>query len=145
MMDKQSPPLAVALALLVGLLSAPAQELFIEDAATSPAVIEKMYVKGLQFLAQTQRPEGNWSENYGSQPGVVGLATVAFLAHGDDPNHGPFSKSIHRGLDFILNSQDQETGYIGTTMYNHGFATLALAEAYGTVSSPALERRSRSP
>ena len=138
MMDKQSPPLAVALALLVGLLSAPAQELFIEDAATSPAVIEKMYVKGLQFLAQTQRPEGNWSENYGSQPGVVGLATVAFLAHGDDPNHGPFSKSIHRGLDFILNSQDQETGYIGTTMYNHGFATLALAEAYGTVYKPRL-------
>jgi len=130
--------IAGVLALMCCMMHLRAQELFIEDAAMSPAVIEKMYVNGLQFLAQTQRPEGNWMENYGSQPGVVGLATVAFLAHGDDPNHGPFSKSIHSGLQFILNSQDQETGYIGTTMYNHGFATLALAEAYGAVNKPKL-------
>lgn len=123
--------------------NATAQELFIEDSAMSPAVIEKMYIRGLHFLAQTQRPEGNWTENYGSQPGVVGLAVVAFLAHGDDPNHGPYSTSIHQGIDFILKSQS-DTGYIGSSMYNHGFATLALAEAYGAVDNnrlgPALRK-----
>jgi hypothetical protein len=130
---------------LLGLSTgASAQELFIEDSAMSPAVIEKSYTRGLHFLAQTQRPEGNWNENYGSQPGVVGLSVVAFLAHGDDPNHGPYSKAIHQGVDFIIKSQNPETGYIGTTMYNHGFATLALAEAYGAVDNtrlgPALQK-----
>ena len=143
----QGPPAALALAILTAFLfvsRSSAQELFIEDSAMSPAVIEKMYTKGLQFLAQTQRPEGNWMENYGSQPGVVGFAVVSFLAHGDDPNHGPWSKAIHKGLDFIIKSQDPDTGYIGTTMYNHGFATLALAEAYGAVDDsrlgPALQK-----
>ena len=46
-------------------------------------------------------------------------------------------------LDFILSEQNQTTGYIGRTMHNHGFATLALAEAHGTViddrTGPALK------
>ena len=33
---------------------------------------------------------------------------------------------------------DPATGYIGTSMYNHGFSTLALAEAYGAVDDPRL-------
>lgn len=131
--------------LLISLiLPTQAQQLFIEDSAASPAVIEKMYLRGLQFLAETQQQDGFWAENYGSQPGVVGLATVAFLAHGDDPNHGPFSRPIHRSLQFILKNQNTETGYIGTTMYNHGFGALALAEAYGAVDNnqlgPALDK-----
>ena len=28
---------------------------------------------------------------------------------------------------------DEKTGYIGNSMYNHGFASLALADAYGAV------------
>tara|TARA_Y100001934_G_scaffold105781_1_gene130053 strand:+ start:14246 stop:15352 length:1107 start_codon:yes stop_codon:yes gene_type:complete len=120
--------------------SAPAQKLFIEDTAMSPAVIENMYVKGMRFLAETQAPEGYWNDSYGRQPGVVGLAVVALLAHGDDPNHGAYSKTIHSGLKFVLSQQNKETGYIGTTMYNHGFATLALAEAYGAVEMDGLGR-----
>jgi squalene cyclase len=116
----------------------PAQQLFTEDNAANPVVIDRMYLQGLRFLAQTQMKDGKWAENYGSQPGVVGLSVVAFLAHGDDPNFGPFSASIRSGLDFILKNQNQETGYIGTSMYNHGFATLALAEAYGAVDEPRL-------
>ncbi|MBL6764320.1 MAG: terpene cyclase/mutase family protein [Verrucomicrobiae bacterium] len=116
----------------------PAQQLFTEDNAANPVVIDRMYLQGLRFLAQTQMKDGKWAENYGSQPGVVGLSVVAFLAHGDDPNFGPFSASIRSGLDFILNNQNKETGYIGTSMYNHGFATLALAEAYGAVDEPRL-------
>jgi len=115
-----------------------AQQLFTEDNSANPVVIDRMYLKGLQFLAKTQQQDGKWAENYGSQPGVVGLATVAFLAHGDDPNFGPFSEPVRRGLDFIIKSQNEETGYIGSSMYNHGFGTLALAEAYGAVEDPRL-------
>ena len=46
---------------------------------------------------------------------------------------GRTSKTVHAGIDYILKQQDEKTGYIGTSMYNHGFSTLALAEAYGQV------------
>ena len=68
---------------------------------------------------------------------MIGLAVVSMLAHGDDPNFGPYSQPIRRGLDFILKRMDKK-GYIGTSMYNHGFGTLALAEAYGAVDEPQL-------
>ncbi len=108
-----------------------------------PVDVDRMYVKGLLFLAKHQSTSGTFSspgrsDHYGQQPGVVGLATVAFLAHGDDPNRGPFAVPIRRGLEFILKSQNKSTGYIGSSMYNHGFATLALAEAYGQVNDKRL-------
>src|SRR6185503_17021394 len=58
----------------------------------------------------------------------------------EDPNSGPYSQHIKRGLEFILSQQNKETGYIGTSMYNHGFATLALAEAYGMMNDSRLGR-----
>ena len=63
-----------------------------------------MYRKGLDYLVKTQTATGNWPDVYGSQPGVVGLSVVAMLAHGDDPNSGPYAQNIRRGLDVILNA-----------------------------------------
>lgn len=119
-------------------LPALTQELFEGASETIPPEIERMYTKGLQFLVQTQNDKGAWNDMQGSQPAVVALAVLSMLAHGDDPNAGPYSRSIRRGLEFILQSQEKDTGYIGTTMYNHGFATLTLAEAYGAVNDPRL-------
>jgi prenyltransferase beta subunit len=68
------------------------------------------------------------------------LCVVAFLAKGDDPNHGPYAKNITKGIDFILSQQSDTNGYIGSSMYNHGFATLALAEAYGAVNHPKIAK-----
>lgn len=102
-----------------------------------PPAIETIYVKGLDYLVNAQAKSGAWADSsYGNNVGVVGLAVLAMLAHGDDPNYGPYSEPIRKGLDFILNSASRTTGYIGTSMYNHGFATLALAEAYGNVNDP---------
>ncbi len=103
----------------------------IEDSI--PAEVEQIYQKGLKFLVNTQTAKGNWAGSYGAQPGVVGLAVVAILAHGDDPNSGPYAATVKRALDFILNGADKKTGYLGASTYNHAFATLALAEAYGVV------------
>ena len=119
--------------------TAQAQQLFVEKSDINPTLVDGMYVKGLQFLARTQTKDGNWPDSsYGSQPAVVGLTVVAMLAHGDDPNFGPYRMNIQRGLDFILKNMNEQTGYIGSSMYNHGFATLALAEAYGAVNDPRL-------
>jgi len=131
---------------LVGVVSASAargQELFTSEVA--PTEVDRIYVKGLQQLVRTQAADGRWSDGpYGGEPAVVGLAVVAMLAHGDDPNLGPYSPAIKRGLDFILKQANKQTGYIGRSMYNHGFATLALAESYGVVDDtrlgPALQQ-----
>ena len=113
-----------------------AQETFTESGLTAMEV-ERIYIKGLNYLARTQTEKGNWADPpHGQEPAVVGLSVVAMLAHGDDPNFGPYATPIRRGLDFILKIQKKETGYIENSMYNHGFATLALAEAYGAVDDP---------
>jgi Prenyltransferase and squalene oxidase repeat len=101
-----------------------------------PPQVEQMYEKGLRFLSSKQTKEGCWEDSQGNEPGVVGLATIAFLAHGEDPNHGPYAKNIRLGIDFIISNQSSTNGYIGNSMYNHGFATLALAEAYGAIDHP---------
>lgn len=101
-----------------------------------PEELEVFYRKGLAYLALSQTPQGNWTDNYGQQPGVVGLTMLAFLASGEDPNYGPYRDVIRKGTEFILTQQDAGTGYIGNSMYNHGFATLALAELYGHLQTP---------
>jgi len=109
-----------------------------------PEGVEATYTKGLEYLKKTQTDSGGWQESYGSEPGVVGLAILSMLAHGDDPNYGPYSGTIKKGLNFILTSSRTENGYMGSSMYSHGFATLALAEAYGSVNDerlgPALKK-----
>ncbi len=116
-----------------------AQQLFVDATGIANAEVDRIYVRGLQWLARTQLPEGRWPDQpYGAEPGVVGLSVVAMLSHGDDPNFGPYATPIRRGLDFVLKNQNRESGYIGRSMYNHGFGTLALAEAYGVVNDPRL-------
>ncbi len=101
-----------------------------------PDDLDAAYVRGMNYLVQTQMRDGNWPDTYGQQPGVIGLAIMALLARGDDPNVGPYSTTIKRGIDAVLKQRDPRHGYLGNTMYNHGFATLALAECYGMVEDP---------
>lgn len=101
-----------------------------------PPEMEEMYRRGLAYLAASQTAQGNWEGSYDQQPGVVGLALLSFLAVGEDPNYGPYRQVIKRGATYILSQQDPSTGYIGNSMYNHGFATLALAELYGHLREP---------
>jgi hypothetical protein len=140
---------AAVLFLMVLARVASAQDIFEGSTENVPPEVERMYVKGLQFLTQAQSADGSFTDpQYGKYPAVVGLAVLSMLAHGDDPNSGPYSVPIKRGLNYILSQQNATTGYIGegsgATMYNHGFATLALAEAYGVVNDerlgPALEK-----
>ena len=143
-MTMNAPPalLSRVLLLLALALGGPgptrAQQLFERPTDVIPPEVERLYSKGLQFLVQTQNDKGGWSDGYGAQPAVVGLAVLAMLAHGDDPNSGPYSLPVRRGIDLILGQQNKQTGYIGNTMYNHGFATLALAEAYGALNDERL-------
>ncbi len=103
-----------------------------------PAQVDLIYERGLAWLAANQQDDGSWTGTYGTEPGVVGLCVAAFLGHGEDPNHGPYAGVIRSSIDFILSEQNKKTGYIGSSMYNHAFATKALAESYGVISHPAV-------
>lgn len=126
------------LALLVVLAAPPAtaQDLPERKDDLIPAKLESVYKRGLDYLAKTQSAQGAWEDGVGGEPGVVGLAVIAFLAHGEDVNQGPYAKNVRKGIDYILSQQSQTNGYIGNSMYNHGFSTLALAESYAMVDNP---------
>jgi hypothetical protein len=133
------------LVIALTVISCGAQELFQENGDVSPAQVDKIYLRGLSYLVKAQNAEGRWNEMpYGAEPAVVALSVISMLAHGDDPNNGPYSEAIRRGLDFVLKQMNAATGYIGRSMYNHGFSALALAEAYGQVDDerlgPALDK-----
>jgi hypothetical protein len=113
-----------------------AQPLFEREDTVIPPQADLIYQQGLRFLAEAQNEQGCWNEGSGTEPGVVGLCIAAFLAHGEDPNNGAYAKVIRKGIDYLISEQNESNGYIGTSMYNHAFATKALAEAYGVIDHP---------
>jgi hypothetical protein len=115
--------------------------------AEIPHEVTQATKNGLDYLARAQRDDGSWGGHYGQSPGVVGLCLLAFFAHGEVPGRGPYKDTIAKAIKFLLDSANKETGLISRQgsqpMYNHGFATLALAEAYGMSPDPEIERALR--
>jgi len=126
--------------------------------------------KGLDYLARTQREDGAWECNVGFKvnnsynvtavnaphPGVTALAGTAFLAGGHLPGRGPYGKVLLRAIRYIIGGDPAEgdrwpgvvddKGFIAandTRMYSHAFATLFLAEVYGSSLDRALNERVR--
>jgi hypothetical protein len=98
-----------------------------------PRDVRELYDRGLQYLASSQHEDGGWPNSMQEGAGTVGMGLMVFLASGEDPNFGVYSVHVRRALRNIISGQDPETGYLGQSMYHHGFGMLALAEAYGTV------------
>ena len=74
----------------------------------------------------------------GGNTGITALAGLAMMAGGNVPGRGQYGKNVERALDFIL-ANVQRSGYISagqSRMYEHGFATLFLAEVYGMTGKP---------
>jgi len=103
--------------------------------------IEKSVGRGLDYLARTQNADGSWPPPTGQGCGVVGLHLLAFLAHGEIPDEGKYGLVMRRAVEYIISRQEPNgllCGPNGSPMYNHGFATLALAEIYGMIDEPKL-------
>src|SRR5215475_11841863 len=121
-------PLTTALCLILCVTRfAGAQPLNARIGEAVPRDVRELYDKGLQYLVKTQTENGDWTG--GQQgPGVTGLGLMAFLASGEDPNFGLYSNNVRRAVRSIVAGQDASTGYLGNSMYHHGFGMLALAE-----------------
>ena len=113
--------------------------------------------RALEYLYRNQNPEGYWTDRVGRKVqetyrghvaphiGVTALAGMAFLSSGTLPDEGVREKyciAVRKALDYIMD-HCEPNGFItahGSRMYSHAFATLFLAEAYGTGVYPEAER-----
>lgn len=116
---------------------AQAQDPALRFGGAVPQEVETVYERGLAWLASKQSEQGNWQSGQ-SGSGVDGICLMAFLAGGEEPNFGRYAPNIRRALRAMIRSQDAATGYLPNSMYHHGFAMLALSEAYGAVDEALL-------
>ncbi|MBT3199716.1 MAG: terpene cyclase/mutase family protein [Phycisphaerales bacterium] len=90
--------------------------------------------KGLKYLLSAQKKDGSWDgDGKGARAvGITSLSLMAFMCKAQFPGFGPYAKPLDRAKDWLLKHAKERTdGYLGTTMYEHGLATLALSEMWG--------------
>jgi hypothetical protein len=118
-----------------GLLSAGEADKPTDDLPIDPqarAAIDK----GCGYLAAVQKADGAFPADLGDTTAVVGLAALAWMGAGSLPGEGPFGRECARAINYLI-VQQQADGLIhkdGTgspPLYGHGYAVLALAEAWG--------------
>jgi hypothetical protein len=108
---------------------------------------------GLEWLVEHQDEDGKWDcDNFmkhdeSGEPcdgpgdalhdvGVTGLALLAFLGDGSTMRSGPYREVVKRGVRWLCDEQNPDTGLFGGEtsahfIYDHVIATLAMCEAYG--------------
>ena len=120
-----------------------------ESALASPRVMkllggsaksEAAVSKSLAWLASSQEKDGHWELNKyagNSQHNMGGtaIALLAFLGRGQrHDKECEYQDTVKRAIDYLISQQDplegDLTGKQGN-MYDHGIASLAMAEAYG--------------
>ena len=134
--------LLVILSLFPGVLRA--QSPALRFGGEIPPDVDRIYERGLAWLAQKQAPDGQWPDG-NSGAGQTGICLMAFLASGEDPNYGRYAPNIRRAIRSLILAQDKITGYLPNSMYHHGFGMLAQAEAYGAVDESQLWDSSTPP
>lgn len=104
--------------------------------------------RGLAYLAESQRADGSYEDQYGRSTGIVSLVGMAYLSAGYMPDQGKYSQTLERCLKYILESQHGngllDRGDSGHgLMYAHNIATLFLSECSGMVAPETQEKLDR--
>ena len=116
--------------------------------------------RALDWFARHQFPDGSWSFGHDACPqcagqcanpgintstaGATGMALLCFLGAGETHQRGKYKKVVEQGITHLLDIQEPDgslaggkvftgggRGTRGNNSYCHGFALLALTEAYG--------------
>lgn len=109
-----------------------------------PPDVERIYDRGLAWLVENQDEDGDWNQgqstsSHGSGgPGTTGMCVMVFLASGEDANFGKYSSNIRKAVRRMIQGQNASTGYLGGSMYHHGFGMLGLSEVYGALDEESL-------
>ena len=113
---------------------------------------ERAVRDGLQWLKNHQDEDGSWdtdefmlhdpADDQTTGPGdpnhdvgMTGLALLAFLGDGHSMTRGLHKDVVKRGAQYLISTQDKETGLIGEAIghgyfYDHALACLSLCEMY---------------
>jgi hypothetical protein len=114
---------------------------------------EACVAAGLKWLVAHQAPDGHWSlegyhqhghcncKGFGDPNDIAGTAfgLLPLLGAGEthkDPQ-AVYRQNVDRALKYLVSRQARD-GNFGGLMYAHGLATIAICEAYGMTSDPAL-------
>lgn len=117
----------------------------------------------LEWLSKHQSEDGSWdcdgfSANCGKigsttcggpggsthDVGVTALALLAFLGDGNTTNQGEYKEVVSKGIAWLKDQQDPDTGLFGERsghdfIYDHALASLAMCEAYYFSKSPRIK------
>lgn len=130
----------------------------------SSPVTNQHIERALDWLKQHQNPDGYWDtdgfmcqciheacDGAGSplyDPGVTGLATLAFLGAGQNHKSGNYKETVRNALKYLKQIQDPEGCFGPRTSshftYNHGIAAQAMATAYHLTASPLFKKSAQS-
>ncbi len=116
---------------------------------------------GLEWLHRHQDDDGHWSSHDFAAHctaakctgegemvhdiGCTGLALLAFLGAGNTPNSGKYKNDVKKGLKYLVEVQDKESGCFGqpnshsSFIYDHALATLSMTEGFGLSQWPTLK------
>ncbi len=101
--------------------------------------VDQAIEKALAFLSRHQEKDGSFkSRGMRHNTGIASLCVMAFLSKGHTPGHGPYGKTINRGIDYVIKAQKKNGLLVGRQsshgpMYSHTIATLMLSEVSGMV------------
>ena len=108
------------------------------------AKTQKAIERGLSYLASIQNDDGGWAyQGSAGNTGITALAGLAFLAGGSTPGRGKYGANVEKAVKYII-KHTRRDGYItagNSRMYEHGFATLFLAEVYGMTRDPLVKAK----
>jgi len=114
------------------------------DPGPDPTVLAALE-RGLAYLAARQGTQEDGSLPQDEEArfvpvAVTALASLAWMAAGSQPDRGPYGEEIVRAIDYLVRSANvtptsDTYGYITDggpdgRIHAHGFATLALSQAY---------------
>jgi hypothetical protein len=117
------------------LLALAAPAVAADDPPNIKTKVDDAIERALEFLAATQdKNDGAWKLGAQKSPAVTSLAVMAFLSAGHVPGEGKYGEAVNKGIRWVLKAQ-QPNGLLTNDgnyeMYNHGIATLMLAEVAG--------------
>lgn len=114
------------------------------DAASGRA--HAALLRGLAWLAAQQEAQrdGSFPRSGGDKHVPVALAALgalAFMSDGSQPERGPYGEHVAQAIDYLvahadMNVASETRGYISSEgdalsrMHGHGYATIALAQAF---------------
>ena len=122
---------------------------------------------GLEWLKDHQSEDGYWDvDDYfnnnvsgksgatdgagiaAQDIGISGLALLAFLGDGSSTKQGEYRTTVKKGIKWLGDMQDEDTGLIGeqvghSFVYDHAIAALAMAENYYDSKNPFQKRQTQ--